>query len=387
MNILFLDWPCFCREDILQFFQNRGDSVSLFHHPEYHLRKSSSFSEAASFTLESNHYDFCFSYNFFPLMSTACFRHNTKYVAFVYDSPQVKLYSYTVTYPTNYIFLFDSYLVNKFRTEGLLAFYYMPLPVNADRIHTLLQMPYDYTRLSADISFVGSLYNESHTLYDSVSSIPEYARGYLDAIMQAQSHVYGYSFLEECLTPFIIESMQSSVHYQKNPDGVEPLSYIFSNYYLCRKLTSMERIRLLTQAAALFPLKLFTANESFFIPNAVNMGTSDYQTETPYIFHNSKINLNITLRSIPSGIPLRCMEILSCGGFLLTNYQADFLRHFIPGKDFVYFDGENDMLQKIDYYLKHETERCEIADSGYDKVLRYHSFEIIFEQIFNIIFE
>ena len=147
----------------------------------------------------------------------------------------------------------------------------------------------------------------------------------------------------------------------------------------------MERINILTDVASHFPLKIFTPNNNYVIPNASNMGVADYLTETPYIFHDSKINLNITLRSIKSGIPLRCMEIMSCGGFLLTNFQSDFFKHFVAGEDFVYFESNDDMLQKIDYYLTHEKERTSIAESGYQKVLKNHSYETIFQQIFNII--
>lgn len=385
MNILFLDWPCFGRTDFLNFFSERHDSVTLFSHADYELRKSDSFLAALYSVLENQQFDFCFSYNFFPLMATACYKCNIKYVSFVYDSPQVKLYSYTVTYPTNYIFLFDSSLVTQFQKEGVSTFYYMPLPVNANRIHSLLQKPYDSARLSADVSFVGSLYNENHNLYDSLQGISSYTKGYLDAIMQAQSHVYGYNFLEECLTSAITAELQNAAHYQKNPDGVESLSFIFSDYYLCRKLTSMERINILTDVASHFPLKIFTPNKNYVIPNASNMGAADYLAETPYIFHDSKINLNITLRSIKSGIPLRCMEIMSCGGFLLTNFQSDFFKHFVAGEDFVYFESNDDMLQKIDYYLTHEKERTSIAESGYQKVVKNHSYETIFQQIFNII--
>ena len=385
MNILFLDWPCFGRTDFLNFFSERHDSVTLFSHADYELRKSDSFLAALYSVLENQQFDFCFSYNFFPLMATACHKCNIKYISFVYDSPQVKLYSYTVTYPTNYIFLFDSSLVTQFQKEGLSRFYYMPLPVNADRIHSLLQKPYDSARLSADVSFVGSLYNENHNLYDSLQGISSYTKGYLDAIMQAQSHVYGYNFLEECLTPAITAELQNAAHYQKNPDGVESLSFIFSDYYLCRKLTSMERINILTDVASHFPLKIFTPNNNYVIPNASNMGVADYLTETPYIFFFFLINLNQTLLSIKSGIPLRCMEIMSCGGFLLTNFQSDFFKHFVAGEDFVYFESNDDMLQKIDYYLTHEKERTSIAESGYQKVIKNHSYETIFQQIFNII--
>lgn len=385
MNILFLDWPCFGRTDLLNFFHERHDSVTLFSHPDYNLRKSNSFAENIHSIFQSQNFDFCFSYNFFPLLATACFKHNIKYVSLVYDSPQVKLYSYTVTYPTNYIFLFDSYLVSQFQKEGISTSHYMPLPVNSNRISALFKQTYDASRLSAEISFVGSLYNEEHNLYDSLNKLPPYTKGYLDGLLQAQSHVYGYNFIQECLTSSITTQIQNAVHYKKNPDGVEPLSYIFSDYYLCRKLTSLERIEYLTAVAAKHTLKLFTSNDNFIIPNAKNMGIADPLIEAPYIFHNSKINLNITLRSIKSGIPLRCLEIMASGGFLLTNFQSDFLKHFVPNKEFVFFESKKDMMQKIDYYLEHEEERISIANAGFTKISKLFSYESIFQKILSLI--
>ncbi len=386
MNILFLDWPCFGRKDVLDFFSKRHDTVKLFSHPDYDLRASDSFAEKANEILSNELFDFCFSYNYFPLMARVCNEHQLKYVSFVYDSPQVKLYSYTVTYPTNYIFLFDSSIVEQFRKAGISSFYYMPLPVNAQKINALLKQPYDKQRLQSEISFVGSLYNEEHNLYDSLTGLSNYTKGFLEALLNAQAKVYGHHFMEACLTPDIIQDLQKSAHYKKNADGVESLSYIFTDYFLCRKLTSMERMDLLSSIAEHFPLKLFTQAENAPAGKAMNMGSADYVSETPYIFHDSKINLNLTLRSIKNGIPLRCMEIMASGGFLLTNFQSDFLRHFIPNEDFVYFESKNDMLHKINYYLSHETERRTIAQSGYEKVLKYHNYNVIFEQIFDIIF-
>lgn len=76
MNILFLDWPCFGRTDFLNFFSERHDSVTLFSHADYELRKSDSFLAALYSVLENQQFDFCFSYNFFPLMATACYKCN-----------------------------------------------------------------------------------------------------------------------------------------------------------------------------------------------------------------------------------------------------------------------------------------------------------------------
>ena len=101
----------------------------------------------------------------------------------------------------------------------------------------------------------------------------------------------------------------------------------------------------------------------------------------PYVFAISKINLNITLKSIQSGIPLRAMDIMGAGGFLLTNFQADFLDYFTPEEDFVYYNDTEDLLNKIEYYLSHDKERKEIAENGHRKVKENHSFEICFRKM------
>ena len=76
------------------------------------------------------------------------------------------------------------------------------------------------------------------------------------------------------------------------------------------------------------------------------MGIVSYTAEMPDIFHTTKINLNITLRSITSGIPLRAIDILGCGGFLLSNYQPELCEYFTPDVDFVYFEDPDDLAEK-----------------------------------------
>ena len=65
---------------------------------------------------------------------------------------------------------------------------------------------------------------------------------------------------------------------------------------------------------------------------------------------------------------------MGSGGFLLSNYQADFLEHFLPGEDYVYYESKEDLLARIDYYLQHDKERADIARNGHDKVAAGHTF-------------
>ncbi|MFP3153747.1 DUF3880 domain-containing protein [Lachnospiraceae bacterium ZAX-1] len=387
MNILFLDWPCFGKIDAIFSLQQAGHNLTMFFHDNYQDRISTSFDTYFAGIATQKKFDFCFSFNFYPVLSENCKKHCLKYVSIVYDSPYVALYSYTIINPNNYIFIFDSQEYLKLQKMGISTVHYLPLPVNATIIDFLQKKGFNRKKSTCDVSFVGALYNEDHNFFERLTGVNDYTRGYLDAIMEAQIKIYGYNFIEDALTPNIISELKRVADYGTDAYGIETAEYIYANYFIARKITSIDRQRTLTAIAKKFPLKLFTLNKDAVIPNALNMGAVDYYSEMPYVFANSKINLNITLRSIQSGIPLRAMDIMGAGGFLLTNYQADFLNYFVPDEDFVYYTDIDDLLQKIDYYLHHEDRRKQIAKNGHQKVKENHNFDKCFKEIFSIVFQ
>lgn len=168
--------------------------------------------------------------------------------------------------------------------------------------------------------------------------------------------------------------MKRSLPMEPNADGVETIQYLFAQYVINRRITGTERQELLTAVGQKHSLDIYTPDSRLKLPGAVNHGTADYYRMAPLIFKITKINLNISLRSIKSGIPLRAFDIMGAGGFLLSNFQADFLDNFIPGEDFEYFESQQDLLDKIDYYLSHEDERAAIAKNGHDKVASAHTY-------------
>lgn len=386
MRILFLDWPCFSAVDVQFTLEQAGHEFVPFFHEDYIQRRSKAFDQAFEEFIGDTHYDCCFSFNYFHIVSNNCKKFNIKYIAVIYDSPEIMLYSYSLINPTNYVFMFDKAEYTYLKKGGISTVYYYPLPVNSTIIDYLTTKNYDKDRLSAEVSFVGSLYNESHTFFDRLTNLNDYTQGYLDAIMEAQLKIQGYNFISELLTSDILSDLQKSCPYESDPSGIETPEYVYSTYFIDRKLTSIERQRLLTAVAKHCNLRLYTLDPKAIIPGATNMGSVEYYSEMPYVFANSKINLNISLRSIQSGIPLRAMDIMGAGGFLLSNYQADFLDYFIPDEDFVYYESEEDLCEKVEYYLSHEAKRKEIAHNGHEKVKQNHSFEKFFEHIFSIVF-
>ena len=368
MKILFIEWASFGNADIKDAFAKEGHQVVCFPFSNKDARRDAEIESALTKKLRETVPNAVFSFNYFPLVSNVCKREGLPYISWIYDSPYVMLYSYTAINPCNTIYVFDRALCREFNEAGIKTVHYMPMAANTQRLDAL-----GFPDPAYDISFVGSLYTESHNFFDRMENLSAYAKGYLEGLMHAQMHVQGCNFIQESLSP-IMEELYRALPMDPNPDGVETREYLYAQYVINRKLTGLERLRLLTAVTQKNTLDLFTLDPAFSLPNLRNHGTADYYSEMPLVFKKSRINLNISLRSIKSGIPLRAFDIMGCGGFLLSNYQEDFLENFTPGVDFVYYESEEDLLRKIDYYLAHEEERAAIAKSGHDQVAATHTY-------------
>lgn len=380
MKIIFIDRKTFGNEDLIDAYMDLGYEVISYFISNAAENHDEAIQTAFLNFLETHSPDYVFSFNYEPIVSIVCKKINIPYLSWTYDSPYVKLYSYTLINPCNLVFVFDKAEASKFIKAGIQNVHYLPMAANVKRLDGMMHSPSNYLQTNyppnGDITFIGALYNEAdnHLFFDRMKNLPAFASGYLEAIMAMQMKIQGYNFIEELLTPEIISSMQRSLPMSTNPDGVETIEYLYANYVINRKIAGTERIALLSQISEQFRLDLYTRDAAFSLPNTINHGPIDYYDFAPYVYRNSKVNLNISLRSIKSGIPLRCFDIMGAGGFLLSNFQPDFLDYFIPGEDFAAYMNEGDLLANIHYYLKHDAERLAIARNGYEKVKESHTY-------------
>lgn len=374
MKILMMEWNVVGEENIkkiflseghdLAFFRFDNDKVNSYNDPELEYNLSKELRKVAP--------DIVFSFDFFPVISKECQKQGIRYLSWVFDSPHITLYSETVFNPCNLIYVFDKIFYSQLRDAGVRTVHHMPLASIADCAddqERMKDLPFIY-----DVSFVGSLYVEGKDYYDDIASrVPDYVNGYLNGLIVSQLKIQGYNFIEEALEP-VINELDKALHISFPQNFMQTRENFYAQCIINRRITAIERIDILDAIAQRHKVDLFTHCKEFTLPNVENHGWIDYNTETPRVLKQSKINLNITLRSIQSGIPLRAFDIMGGGGFLLSNFQAEFLDYFVPGKDFVYYESKEDLLKKIDYYLDHEDERMEIAKNGYEKIAARHTY-------------
>lgn len=377
MHILFYRYGNICEPDIISGFQELGNNVTeiTVEITNKHFKPIDGI-HLLEKELLAHSYDFIFSINFYPFISEVCNIFQIRYVCWSVDCPVMEYYSDAVTNPWNRIFLFDMAQYTNFFPRNPACIFHLPLASNPNRWRSVIQnaAPSAVNRYTSDLSFVGSLYTEKCP-YDRLKNAPDYLTGYLDGIMAAQQKIYGYNFLEELLSDNIVDEFQRHLpgFYIPPEKSIRDDRTAMVQIYLESKISANERIRMMHVLGSRFPIHLYTGSNTNGLP-VINCGLVKTLTEMPLVFHYSKINLNITAKSIRTGLPLRIYDVLACGGFLITNYQTELTDYFEPDTDLVYYTSEEDLIEKVEYYLKHEKDRQEIAHNGLKKIIQYHNY-------------
>lgn len=373
MHILMYRWKAYNYRDIEQTFRLLGHTVDNIEQELGSYDVSPEFEQVIEQRIRTNHYDMIFTVNYFPLISNVCERLGVKYVSWTCDNPLISMYHESVFYDCNYIFTFDKTNYLEFKGMGVKHIWYLPLAVDTQRLDAVMEHADDLAKYQGDVAFVGSLYERNS--YDRIKNrLPDYLQGYFDAVMEAQLNISGANIVEPMLTTNILEQLQEYFSLEKSDGSFSDLGLIFQTTVLGFKIAEIERRRALIELSKYYKVNVYSNSNVSDLLRIQYCGSVDYWSEMPKVFRMSKINLNFTIPNIKSGIPLRIWDVLGCGGFLLTNYQAELPYYFKEGEDLVCFDGVEDLREKVGYYLTHEGERRRIAENGYRKVKEGHNY-------------
>lgn len=336
---------------------------------------------------ELHHCDLVITQNFYAVVARACKETGIKYISWIYDSPQTALYRMEAKYDTNYIFCFDRIQIKRLQNIGVRNLFYCPLASNLLKTSLLEWSKEKKECFCGDVSFVGQLYN--HINYEGLlARLPETLQkkitGYLERNIcnwKDNQNIFG------LFTPEEMVDLSSIMDTSNLEQYVIDHRFMLENSLCARYLAKEERIKTMNAMGDKFSVNFYTYNaekEGRLMQSIVRPRISE--EEMYAVFHFTKINLNLTLRSIESGVPQRVFDIMAVGGFVLSNYQPEAEVLFEPGKEIVLAHSLEEMLDLADYYLRHENERKQIARAGYERVKRDYSYEKLLGYIFQTVY-
>ncbi len=379
MKILLYDMGAFTQNDIMSALDEMGIAYENVLYKLKDIQKDPYFEKRIKEILSEGVFDAVFSVNFFPVLARICNDMSIKYIAWSYDSPlREKDLEETIGLPCNYVFLFDREECKKWNRKGCRNVYHMPLAVNTKRLDELQVTEEDKQKYTCDVSMVGQLYES--VLPDLLEFADAYDSGYISALIETQLKLYGCYLFDDVVTDEVTARMNAA--YDKIPNNPLHLETDALRVHMAKEVTNLERSILLEEIASGCKLHLYSANKGDLSENVKWKGSAGYFDEMPKVFKLSKINMNISLKCIQSGIPLRALDILASGGFLLSNYQPELAEYFTDGEDIVMYYSMEDALAKCEYYLSHSEEREAIARNGYKKVKELFGYENKLQEIF-----
>ena len=100
------------------------------------------------------------------------------------------------------------------------------------------------------------------------------------------------------------------------------------------------------------------------------------------LMRNSKISLNFP--EGPEGLDQckgRVWEILATKSLLLERKNSAIKNFLAPGQHYVEFENEADLVEKIQYYIDNEDERCYIAQKGHNIYKRKYNATVFWNTI------
>lgn len=392
MRFIIYAWGSYSDFILKEKLGELGYEVVVFLRKCEHYTKDLKFAQELIGLIHNYSADAVISVDYFPIISSVCNTVGIRYYSWVYDTPHYTMYAKTSMYRCNRIGCFDRLFVERLNSLGFDTVFHLPLgvawneTVNAETTgvngNTLITAydRVDKDAYACDVSFIGSLYTDKYNYLDDLhidNSVKDRAYQFIEKQCFEYINDYMYDFFRDAdgdINEDLLDSAKKVLEENELLPGneyIEDVEYIFISSLLEKKVTVEERKRLLRNISAMgYDFRLYTGSDLSMEPalQKKNRGYVDYKSVMPIIFEQSKINLNISLRSIHSGIPLRAMDIMGCGGFLLSNYQEELGESFKEGKEMEMFRSREECLDKIRYYLTHEEERLSIAAEGYRAV-------------------
>ena len=375
---LFFGQQISVHEDILWGAVDRGWNIER----STYLVPDSEYTEEDLETVkkELENYSISLTTNFSAVVAEACHLLGKPYACWIYDCPQRALYRREALYDENIIFHFDKKEIARLAKLGIKNIHYLPLAANFYRTATLNISDYEIKNMRCDISFVGNLYDNAEltsvidTLIKQFPNESNTMNQYMKSgLLHWDSSATGITDDDPFIDIFF--NIIDKTHIEYYPNATPAL---WTKWLIAREFTRRERYAIMTALSQKYKTDIYThdPDSAKKIPMLKVHPSVDYETGMYKVFFASKLNLNITLKSIESGVPQRIFDIMSVGGCVISNWQPEIEELFVPGKEILCFHSLDELTDLTKYYLDHNKDRTRIGIAGYQRAQKEYNYGI-----------
>lgn len=110
-----------------------------------------------------------------------------------------------------------------------------------------------------------------------------------------------------------------------------------------------------------------------FLRKSINHIKPDF-----HLFSNFKAYRHFKIHHLHA----RPFELAGCKAFTISGYSEGIEKYYQENQEMVFYYSVRDLADKINYYLNNPLEREKIAQAGYERTLRDHTYKKRFEEIF-----
>ncbi len=307
------------------------------------------------------------SFGYIPVLSEACRQSGILYFCWLTELPTLVMYAEHMTNECNVFFTADRAIGEQLLQAGAGNVFYLPVAP------CITALPEGKSRTVSGfpaVSMVGEL--QQSALYQKLGILPEKMKGYLDGMLKAQSHVYGFSFYDKLLNDEFYEILSRVL--QEKPSE-EKCRYMLEQFFFAPQVTYLERERIVRALALQY-------GEEFCLYSQMPAeGVEGLRQERVPVgrrrteLYLQTMNVVIPERTWQHGVPQQVWDVMAAGGILFAGYQPALLELFEPERDFILFENENELAEKLTYYREHPKERAAIALNGRQKVEEEHTWQ------------
>ncbi len=316
---------------------------------------------------------FCFEDDPEAILLGTCEEHNIRLAIWHLDAPyQYFLPGHIQGYRDVYHFCMDRYYVDFMRKIGYQKVEYLPLGVTPHIFKPLKERRED---LKAEVGFVANLsIRKAHVIWDWI--INNWEGGSED-----------YQLIKELITLSADEGIDIPTTIQIFDKKGLDLHLILYIIKFVETIANQERRKRPPLAIRDFvDLKVVGEDWGYvgLYKHQIHPRIG-YYDELPIFYNSAIINLNVSHPQVKRGLNQRFLDVPACGGFLISDWNDEIGKFFIPGEEIVIYRDTTEVHEIVRYYLDHGDEREAIAQAAREKVLAHHTMKNRIEKVIQVL--